>query len=143
MMDTLTDTNKIITEGSNTLDNKKASNMKQPNVLVDYLKVKLIKNSKNPSSKWKHHPENQRTDFVPCKLYNVSIISGKKNNLICIDLDTYRWKNDHPLLKHLKINGLESLTQTIINEYDTYTVNTSSGGLQFSKRVEWGRYEFV
>ena len=100
------------------------------NHLADYLKVELIKFSKNPSKAWKHTPENRRRDLVPGIAQNVSIISGKANNLICVDLDTYNWKDDHPFYKTILCEpNTESLQNSLVKHFDTYTVRTSSGGL--------------
>lgn len=90
--------------------------------LSKMLKIELIKNTKKPAVKWSDK-KNQKTD-IDLKSYNCGIITGKRNNLIVLDID---FKEDP-----------ESDGVTEFNSYlsknpdpDTYKVKTPNGGYHY------------
>jgi hypothetical protein len=90
---------------------------------TNFIKFKLIKNSKNPTEDWKK--DNRKTSFKKYSNhnynnYNLGIPTGKKyNNIMVIDLDTYKWNDNHIFYLDLKLKELIS---------NTYTVKTPRGG---------------
>tara|TARA_A100001201_G_scaffold143120_2_gene143452 strand:- start:63 stop:2579 length:2517 start_codon:yes stop_codon:yes gene_type:complete len=75
-------------------------------------KIKLINNSKNPANKWSNSSNWIKDDV----LGNYGIVCGKKNNVMVIDLDIYKWGSEHIFLKQ------------DFNFSDCYTVDTANGG---------------
>ena len=102
----------------------KLTEQKQPNtnyieVITRYdnlYKIKLKANSKEPAAKW-GQPENQ-TRLKPKG--NYGIITGKKNNLIVLDID-------------IKDDGLDVFNKYLLchAKPETYTVQTPSGGFHY------------
>ena len=102
----------------------KLTEQKQPNknyieVISRYdslHKIKLKANSKEPAAKW-GQPENQ-TRLKPKG--NYGIITGKKNNLIVLDID-------------VKDDGLDEFNKYLLchAKPETYTVQTPSGGFHY------------
>ena len=80
-------------------------------------RFKLIDGTKYPACKWKTQ-KNWMT--VPMN-GNTAFLTGEVNNIVVIDLDTYKWptNSEHSFVKKFG---------NYIDKFDTYTVKTSRGG---------------
>lgn len=80
-------------------------------------KFKLISNSKRPLYSWSKQ-SNWTTDDIPD---NYGIVCGKPNNITVVDLDTYKWEDDHPFYG--------TFTKEYMKKFQTYTVKSPNGGI--------------
>lgn len=83
----------------------------------DFLRFSLIPNSKRPSIEWSANNKN----FRVCDLKHAGIPTGKINNITVIDLDFYKVAEDK--------NEFISKFKNYIDDFNTYTVQTCSGGI--------------
>jgi hypothetical protein len=93
----------------------------------------LIKNSKEPIDKYVSAPHVDYTnpDFKPKsfaeikgftrKIYNVGVLCNKENNIMNVDLDSYKWTKDCAFI--------ETFGPDYIEHFNTFTQRTGSGGL--------------
>jgi hypothetical protein len=102
-------------------------------MINQFLKFKLMANSKNPSSEWKK--ENRNKSFkiynnINLEKYNLGIPTGKINNILVVDLDIYKSCNEF-----IKIFG-----DNYINKFNTFTVQTPNKGIhlyfQYDKTIK-------
>lgn len=95
------------------------------NRIKNFKKIRLQGFSKNPKQgqSWLH---NQQVNFKNHK-GNLGIPCGKVNDIIGFDPDYYKWNENHPFYQFMGHNDMMKLVQ----EYNTYTVKTPSGGLHF------------
>lgn len=84
----------------------------------NYIKFKVKPNAKNPDCPWRTK-ENWSKKLVAGDTYNVGILTGEVNNITGIDLDTYKWNDDHPFYLEFGDD---------IRIFDTLTQKTPSGG---------------
>lgn len=97
------------------------------NFLDDLIKIRIESNGKRPINKWTN-PENQFRG--PPRGGNYGILTGLKNNLIVIDIDTL--KNDSSINDGFKEILKYEREHGIIN---TYTTRTPSGGLHYYFKI--------
>lgn len=105
------------------------------NKIIDSMfSIKLIKNSKKPTTEWKK--ENREKAMKSGKrnfnTNNYGIITGKLNNITVVDFDAYKldWLtlDQHPIYK--VFNGVDG------EDFNTFTVKTPSGGYHFYFKYE-------
>jgi len=95
----------------------------------NFKSFKLIANSKNPACAWKNpekqtlglNVENFKSGDKKFNDYNVGVLTGKINNIVVVDVDMYKFKDDNKFLK--KFGGLD-----FIKSLKTFTVKTPRGG---------------
>ena len=94
---------------------------------VNFVKIKLKQNSKEPATKWKL-PENRTKHGIKG---NYSIITGNDNNLLILDIDNKEKydKRSRILYRH----GVEEFAKHVAEfcEPDTLKVETPSGGFNY------------
>ena len=96
-------------------------------IVDNFIKFKLLKNSKFPSDEWakRNKPKWNKNKH---KQGNWGLITGKINNIIGFDPDYYKWKEDHPFYTDF----LKGRTwEQYIKEVNTFTTKTPNGGLHF------------
>jgi len=76
---------------------------------------KLKANSKNPDCEWK-----KKLNWHNKITGNYAVLTGKVNNIVAVDLDTYKWEKDHLFVKTFGENYIEL--------FNTYTVKSVNGG---------------
>jgi len=92
--------------------------------IKEMLKIRLMKNTKDRpySNDWRGtNPKNYNKDYEANDIHNIGIPTGKVNNIIVVDLDSYKWEAEHPF--YILYNK-----ETFINDINTYCVKTTSGG---------------
>jgi hypothetical protein len=91
--------------------------------IKEMLKIRLYSNSKLPFKEdWQGKNEkNYSKNYQANKNYNIGIPTGKVNNCIVLDLDTYKWTNEHPFY-------ILYDKETFIKEIDTFTAETGRKG---------------
>ena len=91
--------------------------------IKEMLKIRVYKNTKNPYAEdWSGtNSKNYNKDFEANDTHNIGIPTGKVNNCIVVDLDSYKWKDTHPFF--ILYNK-----ETFINDINTYSVETPSRG---------------
>tara|TARA_R110001592_G_scaffold4465_1_gene25218 strand:- start:19913 stop:22921 length:3009 start_codon:yes stop_codon:yes gene_type:complete len=104
---------------------KMCSNNKS--MLDSFLKFQLLKDSKSPSNEWCQSKTTSRTKLwsktkQPTKLGGIGIPCGEKNDCFVVDLDNYKWDDNHPFTKKF---GKDNL----VNKFDTYIQKSAGGGL--------------
>jgi len=85
--------------------------------ISDFWKIPIYKNTKdNPLGKWDAIKQKENVDLDK---YNYGVLTGKKNDIIGVDLDTAKWSKDHIFYTFFDIDELLN---------STYSVKTRSGG---------------
>ena len=95
---------------------------------LNFIKILLGKNSKNPIHSWKLK-ENWIHKNINLDKYNYGILCGRVNNLIVIDLDLEKIKKDGRIVP----SGFNKMDEYIneFGNFDTFTVKTPSGGIHY------------
>ena len=85
--------------------------------------VWLIKNTKSaPITKYKTD-QHKLPKFIPNnKHYNYGILTGQINNIIVVDIDSYKFKEDSIFIKQFP---------NYLKDFNTYTTQTANGGHHF------------
>ena len=94
-------------------------------IYQEFHKFKLQGYSKNPAVKFTNKANHQKS-FKNHKC-NIGVVCGKINDIIGFDPDYYKWNDEHPFYKFLGHNDWSK----VIKDYNTYTIQTPSGGLHF------------
>jgi hypothetical protein len=91
-------------------------------VMDGFVKFQLLQYSKCPSNEWKSS-NNNKSWSKGKKVENhcgVGIPCGKVNNIVVIDLDDYKWNDDHEFIKTF---GRD------YTKFETYTQKSGKGGI--------------
>ena len=133
---------KCLSVGSNLeiTDDEKDDKIKSNNIksIMDIHKLKVIKYSKNPIFKdlGKDKPKDKRytwsllEDDVNDKFLkknNWGIICNKKSGAIGVDLDMYKWSEEHGC--HKSDDFKKTFGNDFVKQFNTYTQKTPSGGI--------------
>jgi hypothetical protein len=105
-------------------NNKKISNYNN-SMINELVKFQLLKDSKAPSSEWciSQNPNRQRQWSKTKKATSsggIGIPCGKVNGMFVVDLDDYKWDDDHPFIKKFGKGDYHK-------KFDTF-VQQSAGG---------------
>ena len=88
------------------------------NKITDFFKFTLHPNEKKPNTAF-GNKQNWKKKLVASEKHNVGILCGQVNNIIGVDLDMYKWGEDHSFIK------LFGADPTM---FDTLTQKTPNGG---------------
>ena len=96
-------------------------------MLDSFLKFQLLKDSKQPSNEWCQARNTSRVKLwskmkQPNKHGGIGIPCGKVNDCFVVDLDNYKWDDDHPFFQKF---GKEKIHE----KFDTYVQQSAGGGL--------------
>ena len=102
-------------------------------------------NTKKPIDKYS---EISKDNEVNTNQYNVAVCTGKKNNLTVVDLDIYKWSENHPFYEKFGkdlIQAFKTLTQEtprggihLFFKHDVEVIQTQNNFLQIDIRNEGG-----
>ena len=85
--------------------------------ISNFWKIPIKKNTKNlPLGKWE---KIKQKDEIDTKNNNYGILTGKKNNVIVVDLDCHKWEDNHIFNDTFNIDELSK---------ETYSVKSINGG---------------
>ncbi len=95
-----------------------------------FFKFKITKNSKCPLKglSW-NEKANWETNEVDLSKYNYGILCGKVNNLIVIDLDLEKKRDNGNIIPSGYVKMKEYIDE--YDDFDTFTVKTPSGGIHY------------
>ena len=96
-------------------------------MLDSFLKFQLLKDSKQPSNEWCQARNTSRVKLwskmkQPNKHGGIGIPCGKVNDCFVVDLDNYKWDDDHPFFQKF---GKEKIHE----KFNTYVQQSAGGGL--------------
>ena len=113
---------KIIDKNNKTININVLSNNNVCNNIMDtFLKFSLIQNSKCPTNEWcgaenpnrkKHWNKNKQ----PSKFGGIGIPCGKVNKIFVVDLDDYKWEDDHPFIQKFGKGNYDKVFNTYIQQ---------------------------
>ena len=107
----------------NTMDNSRR--WKGDNTFLEQcIKFNTIRNSKAPSIEWKKINSKQWNKNSQNN-GNWGLVCGKVNNCIGLDLDLYRWEDDHPFYAFIGTKDIFAWAK----QQNTLCVKTTSNGL--------------
>lgn len=91
--------------------------------IKEMLKIRVYKNTKQAYAEdWTgKNPKNYNKEYEANSTHNIGIPTGKINNIIVVDLDSYKWEGDHPFY-------ILYDKETFIKEINTYSIETPSRG---------------
>lgn len=89
--------------------------------LEKFYKFQLLRFSKLPGSEWKKSNQDKWTKNKKIvDNHGIGIPTGKINNIVVIDLDDYKWDDEHPFIKSF---GRD------YKKFNTYTQKSGKGGI--------------
>ena len=99
------------------IPNKNLSN----SIMNTFLKFSLIENSKCPTTEWcgaenTHRKKHWSKNKQPSKFGGIGIPCGKVNNIFVVDLDDYKWAEDHPFIQKFGKGNYDKIFNTYIQQ---------------------------
>ena len=114
---------------------KKSNNISNINksIMDGFVKFQLLRYSKNPSSEWKSSNKGKlwSKDKTIENKCGVGIPCGKINNIVVVDLDDYKWDEEHSFIKTF---GRD------YSQFNTYTQKSCGGGIHLFFKYDTDLY---